>query len=282
MGGNSMKIHLTEQEKKANQLNPETLEIAVEQVRANGYIIFDKVISADKIFEIRNKFDPLFDEFIERKGYNTGTNRAQMFLPFMEPFIDQDIICNPIATTVIDQLLGQGNHCNYFASDTPMPGSDFQNAHCDIMPLFPELSIPLPVFSLVLNIPLVDVTEENGPLEVWPGGTHQNPDRSNHDTLNNTVNPYLHIVRAAEHMHSEKVFMSAGSILIRDIRMWHRGTPNRSNYRRTNLAMIFNKSWYGAGSSIPIPQETYDKLPAKAKELFRFEKIGSPAKMPWE
>lgn len=277
-----MKIQLTEQEKATKQLNPETLEMAVEQVRANGYILFDKVISEDKITQIRNSFDPLFDEYIERKGYNTGTNRAQMFLPFIEPFIDEDIICHPIATSVIDQLLGESTHCNYFASDTPMPGSDYQNAHCDIMPLFPELAIPLPVFSLVLNIPLVDVTEENGPLEVWPGGTHLNPDRSNHVTLDNTVNPHLHIVRAAEQMYSEKVFMSAGSILIRDIRMWHRGTPNRSNERRTNLALTFNRSWYGAGSSISIPQEAYDKLPKKAKDIFRMERIGSPIKMPWE
>ncbi|WP_221564595.1 hypothetical protein [Alkalihalobacillus sp. TS-13] len=45
-----------------------------------------------------------------------------MFLPFKEPYIDEDIICNPIATTVIDHLLGENNHYNYFASDTPMPG----------------------------------------------------------------------------------------------------------------------------------------------------------------
>ncbi|MFE7064306.1 phytanoyl-CoA dioxygenase family protein [Sutcliffiella sp. NPDC057660] len=277
-----MIIQLTEQEKANRKLDPETLAIAVEQVKANGYIVFDSVIPEEKITNIRNHFDPLFDEFIERKGYNTGTNRAQMFLPFMEPFIDEDVICHPIATAVIDELLGKWNHCNYFASDTPMPGSDYQNAHCDIMPLFPELAIPLPVFSLVLNIPLVDVTEENGPLEVWPGGTHQNPDRANHDTLDNSVNPHMHIVRAAEHMYSEKVYMKAGSIVIRDIRMWHRGTPNRSDYRRTNLAMIFNRSWYGAGSSIDIPQETYDKLSEKAKELYRMEKIGNKVKMPWE
>lgn len=277
-----MKIVLTEEERKNRRLNPETLEIAVEQVKANGYILFDKVIPEEKISAIRNEFDPIFDEYIDRKGYNTGTNRAQMFLPFKAPFIDEDIICHPIATSVIDRLLGPWNHCNYFASDTPMPGADYQNAHCDIMPLFPDLDIPLPAFSLVLNIPLVDVTEENGPLEVWPGGTHNNPDRSNHDTLNNTVNPHMHIVRAAEHMYSEKVLMSAGSIVIRDIRMWHRGTPNLSNDRRTNLAMIFNRSWYGAGSSIQIPQETYESLSEKAKELYRMEKIGSPVKMPWE
>jgi ectoine hydroxylase-related dioxygenase (phytanoyl-CoA dioxygenase family) len=277
-----MKIQLTEKEKATKRLDPETLEIAAEQVRANGYIVFEKVLPEEKISQIRGAFDPLFDEYIQRKGYNTGTNRAQMHLPFMEPFIDEDVICHPIAMSVIDKILGSDNRCVYFASDTPMPGSDYQNVHCDIMPLFPELAVPLPPFSLVLNIPLVNVTEENGPLEVWPGGTHQNPDRANHDTLNGSVNPHMHIVRAAEHMLSEKVLMSEGSIVIRDARMWHRGTPNRSNYRRTNLALVFNRSWYGPVSSIQIPQETYNKLPEKAKEIFRTEKIGSPIKMPWE
>ncbi|MCQ6562644.1 phytanoyl-CoA dioxygenase family protein [Paenibacillus mendelii] len=277
-----MKIQLTEQELITKQLDPETLAIAVEQVKTNGYILFDKVLSEEKIKNIRKSFDPLFDEFIERKGYNTGTNRAQMFLPVMQPFIDEDVICNPIATAVLDKILGADNRCTYFASDTPMPGADYQNVHSDTMPLFPELSIPLPIFSLVVNIPLVDVTEENGPLEVWPGGTHLNPDMANHDTLDGSVNPHLHIVRAAEHMLSEKVLMSAGSIVIRDIRMWHRGTPNKSNDRRTNLAMIFSKSWYGGGSYIQIPQDTYDQMPQKAKDAFRMEKIGFPAKMPWE
>lgn len=132
------------------------------------------------------------------------------------------------------------------------------------------------------NIPLVDVTEENGPLEIWPGGTHLNPDRANHDTLDGSVNPHLHIVRAAAHMHSERVLMPAGSVVVRDIRMWHRGTPNRSDYRRTNLAMIYNRSWYGAGSYIQIPQETYDGLSPKSRELFRTEKIGYPPRLPWE
>ncbi|WP_219838275.1 phytanoyl-CoA dioxygenase family protein [Paenibacillus sp. R14(2021)] len=277
-----MKLKLTEQELASGQLNPELLELAAEQVRVNGYIVFDKVISEEKITRIRQAFDPIFDSYIEKRGYNTGTNRAQMFLPFMEPFIDNDVIAHPITMSVIDKVLGQGHHCSYFASDTPMPGSDYQAVHCDIMPLFPELTVPLPAFSLVVNIPLVDVTEENGPLEIWPGGTHLNPDNANHDTLDGSVNPNLHIVRAAEGMLSEKVFMSAGSIVIRDIRMWHRGTPNRSNYRRTNLAMIFNRYWYGSSSQTPIPQETYDSLSGKGKEIFRGARIGQPAAMPWD
>lgn len=277
-----MKMTLTLEEIKTGRLEPEKLAIAIEQVKANGYIVFDKVYSDEQMAELRAAFDPMLDEYIDRKGYNTGTNRAQMHLPFQAPFNDPSIIEHPIAMSIIDGLLGEYNKLVYFASDTPMPGSDYQAVHCDINSLFPDLSIPLPPFSLVLNIPLVDTTEENGPLEVWPGGTHLHGDRANQDTLGGTINPHMHIVRAAEHMHSEKVYMSAGSIVIRDIRMWHRGTPNRSNYRRTNIALIYNRDWYGSGYSIQIPQEEYNNLQERSRKLLRNEKIGYPVKMPWE
>jgi ectoine hydroxylase-related dioxygenase (phytanoyl-CoA dioxygenase family) len=275
-------MNFTPQQIKHGRLEPEKLAIAIEQVKANGYIVFDKVYSDEQMAELRAAFDPLFDEYIKRKGYNTGTNRAQMHLPFQAPFNDPSIIEHPIAMSVIDGLLGEYCKLSYFASDTPMPGSDYQAVHCDINPLFPDFSVALPPFSLVMNIPLVDTTEENGPLEVWPGGTHLHPDRATQDTLDGTINPHMHIVRAAEHMLSEKVYMSAGSIVIRDIRMWHRGTPNRSNYRRTNIALIYNRDWYGNGYTIQIPQEEYDKLPERSRLLLRHEKIGYPVKMPWE
>ncbi|MBD2866996.1 phytanoyl-CoA dioxygenase family protein [Paenibacillus sp. IB182493] len=185
-------------------------------------------------------------------------------------------MANAIAMPVIDRVLDDGVRCTYLASDTACPGSDYQNVHSDLPPLFPGLGVSLPVYSLVLNVPLVDVNEENGPLEVWPGGTHLNPDNTEHTAIDGEM------VKAATMMHAEKVFMPAGSIVIRDIRMWHRGTPNRTNANRTNVALIYNKDWYGAGGEIHIPQETYDALPPRVRELFRFERIGYAAKMPWE
>lgn len=277
-----MKINLTPEELSTGILSPDTLALAVEQVKVNGYIVFEKVLDDAFILELKGSFDPLFDEYISRKGYNTGTNRAQMHLPFIAPYNDERVINHPIAMSIVEQILGKDCKCSYFASDTPMPGSDYQNVHSDTMPLFPELSVPLPAFSLVVNIPLVDTTEENGPLEVWPGGTHLNPDYANHDTLDGSVNPHLHIVRAAENMLSEKVYMSAGSIVVRDLRMWHRGTPNRSNARRTNIALIYNRAWYGSSFEIQIPRDTYDGLSDRTKKLFRNERIGFPVRMPWE
>ena len=267
-----MKMTLTAEEIKNGKLEPEKLAIAIEQVKANGYIVFDKSIRRRTDRRAARGLRPDVRRIHRTPRLQYRHNRAQMHLPFQAPFNDPSIIEHPIAMAVIDGLLGEYNKISYFASDTPMPGSDYQAVHCDINPLFPDMSVALPPFSLVLNIPLVDTTDENGPLEVWPGGTHLHGDRANQDTLGGIVNPHMHIVRAAEYMHSEKVYMSAGSIVIRDIRMWHRGTPNRSDYRRTNIALIDNRDWFGSGYSIQIPRETYGSLPKRSQQLLRSEK----------
>ncbi|WP_308637549.1 phytanoyl-CoA dioxygenase family protein [Paenibacillus silvisoli] len=271
-----MFLTLTEQERATGVLEQEKIEIAVEQIRKNGYIAFEKVLTDEQVQELKDSFLPIFNEYIDRNGYNTGTNRAQMFLPFLRPFTNDYMVANPFAMPVLKGILGEGVRCTYFASDTACPGSDYQNVHSDLPPLFPDLGVALPAYALVLNIPLVDVHEDNGPLEVWPGGTHLDPESTKHTSIDGEM------LRAAKGMYSEKVYMPAGSIVIRDIRMWHRGTPNRTQENRTNIALAYHTDWYGAGGSIHVPQEEYDIASKEVKHLFRTERIGVPTKMPWE
>ncbi len=71
--------------------------------------------------------------------------------------------------------------------------------------------------------------------------------------------------------------MPAGSILIRDGRMWHRGTLNRSDAARPNIALVYSRPWMLAPTrQIGIPQERYDGLSEGARGYFRMEAIGSP------
>ena len=262
-------MKLTQDERTGGRLNPETLRFAVQQVQANGFVLFESVLPPDLVTELHTAFLRLLNAYIARTGSNRGTNRYQMHLPFTPPFNDPRVVDNPIAMAVIEALLGDDCICHYFASDTPFPGSDYQQVHSDLPPLFPGSDIPLPSFSLVLNIPLVDFRPDNGPLEIWPGGTH---------LMMNDLN----IGELAKVMHAESVLMPAGSLLIRDIRMWHRGTPNRSDAPRPNLAMIYSRAWVRETHYPPIsiPQEAYDRLSDRAKRLFRFEHIGGEAVIP--
>jgi ectoine hydroxylase-related dioxygenase (phytanoyl-CoA dioxygenase family) len=254
-------MKLTPEEVVRGALSPDALRLAVQRVKADGYVVLESVLSAVFISELRSAFMQRFQEHLARTGSNRGVNRYQMHLPFEAPFIDSRVIANPIALSVIDAVLGPKVVCHYFASDTPMPGSDFQTVHSDIHALFPETDLVVPAYGLVLNIPLVDFRADNGPVEIWPGGTHLAP-------MN------LDMKALAPTMRSECVLMPAGAILIRDLRMWHRGTPNRSSEPRPNLALIYARHWLKTEyPPIPIPSATFENLPTRAKELFRHERI---------
>ena len=255
-------MQLSAEELSSQTLKPETLQAAVQAVRVNGYVIFESVLPRELVQSLHGTFMRVLEGHVARTDPNRGANRYQMHLPFMAPFIDPAVISHPFTLALVDELLGKDAICHYFASDTPLPGSEYQRVHADIALLFPETLLSLPAYTLVLNIPLVDFTEENGPLEIWPGGTHLMPGGIN-------------IQELAPTMHSERVLMPAGSLLIRDLRMWHRGTPNRSTAPRPNMALIYSRPWLKLSyPPIGMPRATYEGLSERAQRLFRAENIG--------
>lgn len=247
-------------------LRPETLASAIDQVRNNGYVLFEAALPADLVREMHASFIRSLDAHRAKSEANRGANRFQMHVPFEAPFSDERVIASPLVLPVVDALVGKSCICHYMASDTPLKGSDYQAAHADIYPLFPELPVVMPPYSIVVNIPLVEVTEDNGPLEIWPGGSH-------HYVADRAKVPEL-----AATMHSERLLCPAGSILIRDSRMWHRGTPNRTDHPRPNFALIYSRHWLRIRyRRIPISLEAYGRLSERAKRLFRLEDVGGPS-----
>jgi ectoine hydroxylase-related dioxygenase (phytanoyl-CoA dioxygenase family) len=261
---------LSPQELESRELHPETLRRAVQLATVNGYVLFESVLPPELLAELQTEFKRVFDEHHQSTEANRGTNRFQMHLPFHEPFINPAIIENPLVLAVIDQLVGPDCVCHYFASDTALPGSEYQKVHADIGLLFPEAPLSLPPYSVVLNIPLCDHREDNGPLEIWPGGTHLMPGSSGYGLKGG-----LDMQELSKTMHSEHCLMPAGSLLIRDMRMWHRGTPNRSAEPRPNLALIYSRPWLKTHyPPIEIAPSSYERLSERARRLFRFENHG--------
>ncbi|MDP6503551.1 MAG: phytanoyl-CoA dioxygenase family protein [Planctomycetota bacterium] len=257
-------MKLSPAEIRSQKLTDEHFDSAVEQVRGNGCVVFESVIEPNLLQELREEFAAEFLGYISKTESNRGPNRYQMHLPFRLPFCHESVIANPLVLPVIRSLLNEDCICQYFASDTPLPGSEYQKVHMDYQHLFPDIPHqPISAYGLVLNLPLVDFTEQNGAVEIWPGGSH-------------LIAPGVDIQRLAESMYSKRLLMPAGSLLLRDMRMWHRGTPNESDEPRPNLAFIYARNWLGTRyPKIRIPKETYDGLSEAARHLFRLEAITS-------
>ncbi|NRF90367.1 phytanoyl-CoA dioxygenase family protein [Paenibacillus frigoriresistens] len=273
-------MKLSAEELANKRLNPETVESAVEQVRLNGYVLFEGVLESELVDQMHSSFMNALNDATNRDPNSTEVNttefrknRVRMDLPFEEPFIDPSIITSPFVLPIIEKLVGEDCACIYLSADAPLPGSDYQVVHSDQMPFFPESTISLPPAGIVLNIPLVDVTEENGPMEAFPGGNHLMPENKNTPR---------YIEEAASFLKPVRMTMPRGSLLIRDLRMWHRGTPNKSDHVRPNVALIYARPWWKGGyqESLNISREKFEGLSDRAKRLFRFEKLKDNLEQP--
>ncbi|REE92749.1 phytanoyl-CoA dioxygenase PhyH [Paenibacillus taihuensis] len=271
-------MRLSAEELASGKLKPETTELAVQLIRINGYVLFEEVLPRTQVDQLNCHMSDKLANFMTKnnftleEGFHDGTNHIGLYLPFEKPFCEESIIANPFVLPIVEQILGSDCLLTYFASNTSMPkGTKPQKVHADMGARFgDQCEANLPITNLIVNYPLVDVTLENGPMEVWPGGTHLHPDKwYSSNAHDKSV--------LAEHMHSFKAVMPAGSIMIRDDRMWHRGTPNGSDQPRTNIAMIYSlAAAIHRPGDIQIPQETYDAFTERTKRLVRNERIGVP------
>ncbi|MBM3457513.1 MAG: phytanoyl-CoA dioxygenase family protein [Armatimonadetes bacterium] len=230
-------------------------------IQVDGYTVLPDLLSSEQVAAMLTRFEELIAAKRAAEPFNRGPNRFQMYLPWEPPFTTPDLYRHPRVLELVQAVMGPDPALVYFASDTPLPGSDYQKVHSDTRLLFPEEAHSLPAYGLVLNVPLVDCSEENGSLEFWPGGTHRIPVAVDRESL-------------AAGMQSARANLPAGHGLLRDLRMWHRGTPNRSGRLRPHLALVYVRPWYRFEQEVPsLTRAAFAALDPAGQRLLRYARI---------
>ncbi|GDX40041.1 hypothetical protein LBMAG21_03330 [Armatimonadota bacterium] len=260
-------MKITNEERLAGALMPETLELAVRTFKDSGMVILENVFDLDFIADVRAAYDIELAAYISAVGglealkdKTFGTNHIGFFPRMYAPIADERVAANAIAVQVSTVILGNDFQCCFYHTNTAMPGSNFQAIHRDSGSLFEmEMHVPHPTTSLVVNIPLCDFTIENGSTEYWPG---------THLIVSDKPQYEKDLDARAATMPSVRANMSAGSLALRDLRGWHRGMPNNADYSRTMMALVYQRSWLSY-NAVTIPQTTWDNWSAAARNVFR-------------
>jgi ectoine hydroxylase-related dioxygenase (phytanoyl-CoA dioxygenase family) len=104
------------------------------------------------------------------------------------------------------------------------------------------------------------VSPRNGSTEIWLG-THEDYNKRHH------ISPSLGWIKREVFAERAKVCppyqptINNGSVVIRDLRLWHAGMPNSTSEPRIMLGFIFSPSWFGSLMRM--------RFPARARELVR-------------
>ena len=249
-------IHPTAEDRAAGRLLDGSLRTAVDTLRTDGLVLLDDVVDPAHLDVLHERILADIHALQARPDapYNWHVGNLQQNPPPFPPYLFADVLRNPYVISVTAAVLGPGVKNVMYGGNTALPGDQRQPVHSDVGHLWPleSLEAPHPPAQLVVNVLTVDVSPENGATEVWPG-THRELGVGIGDDVK--IPPELLEQRRAISPPFQPTFRR-GSVLIRDVRLWHAGMPNRTDAPRPMIAMIHASAWLETGAPLLFPTGT--------------------------
>lgn len=238
-----VEVHITAEEVAAGKLGEAKRQLAIEAIRRDGVVVLCDIVSPESIATLKEITLLDLKALINRKDapFNWTKGNIQQDPPRFSPYLFRDVLVNDIVISVTQGVLGAGMKNGFYSGNTALPSDSRQPVHADIGQLWPNLEAAHPAAQLVVNIPLVDMGPENGSTEIWLG-THLDKEVAIQNGDIEVSNARLEEQRRISPPVQPKV--RAGSVVIRDMRLWHAGMPNRTTEPRPMIAMIHSVSWW--------------------------------------
>lgn len=267
---------------------PEDTRAIVEAFQRDGFVAVAQILDSEQIEVLANGCQEVIDEVLaldtERSG-NRGSHRysfggssltrSQLHRPAWQMLLQIERV-----TDLVAQIFASDDYILRAASgDFCLPGAvEYQRLHSDVRDWSSATESPfsayfdprgqitirdLPCPYVCVNFLPQDVTQLNGPTRQIPGtqnsramipGLREEPEWMRL----NTVCP-----------------LPAGSIMIRDTRAWHGGTPNVSDAVRAIPNLEFYAPWFREPLVPGISYHDHKKLSATAQRLTRFSVLDS-------
>jgi ectoine hydroxylase-related dioxygenase (phytanoyl-CoA dioxygenase family) len=187
---------------------------------------------------------------------------------------------DPVATQITTAMMGprpKWTFCSANSAMATLPGGTPQRqpVHSDA-----DFAHPDHPFALVINIPLVTTTPENGSTEIWLG---------THNGFGLDAQEGAHGERASGRIREDLLrqrqevsppiqpTIKKGSIIVRDLRLWHAGMPNLTQQTRVMLAMIHFAPWFRNRMRLELGEDVKPIL----EDLEREGKLGLDVPVDW-
>ena len=234
------------------------LDRLADDLNRDGACVLRGLFDPAMIEEWRGAFDSLFKSRQNMEGGLAPREQARYYLtlPWVAPFASVEVFANPAILGVLNRVFAQEYVMVQLGADVPLKGSAYQEIHRDYRPLFWD-HVVTPLYALAVNIPLVEVTEENGPFQM-ARGTHV---LTRDDGLAKVDSGEIPI---------ESFYMKPGDVMIRTPLALHRGTPNLTDTPRPMVVMGYVMHWlHTPNVDLTLQRDYYDSLPEQVRKMLR-------------
>jgi hypothetical protein len=236
-------VQVTPEERAAGALAAERHAAVVASLREHGAAIVDGAVDLDHCESLAAAMAVDLDAAAAKPPSLFVPGHVQHNPPLHGEHLHPDVFANAIAVSVARALLGHAIQLGLYTGNTMLAHTtEAQPVHWDEHQLWPGLTSAPPAHSLIANIPLVDVLVDNGAIELWPG-THLDV-RSGDRAGEGLLVPDEWVAARHEEVPPVRVPIPRGALLLRDGRLWHRGTTNTTDRPRPMVAALYTAWWF--------------------------------------
>ncbi|GAA5921518.1 hypothetical protein JCM1841_000548 [Sporobolomyces salmonicolor] len=257
------------EEISSGALSQRNLQMSLEALHLDGIVALEGVVpneALDKLNDRMLKDTCALVAMGDDGPFNYNKGNIQQDPPVEVEVFHPQVFLNPLATAVTSAFLGGRPTLSFLSGNTAVQSAESlgQPVHTDAD--FEHPKIP---FACVVNVGLVDMLPENGSTELWLG-THTDSglhvqEGLHGDRASGRILPVLLKARREVSPPIQPV-VPKGSLVIRDLRLWHAGRPNLTPSPRVMLASIHFAPWYRQRMALRLPSSLRSLIEEKANE----------------
>lgn len=254
-------ITLSDEERDSGVMSDKKCYDAIEAFFTDGLVVIENAIDVaiiDKLNErmlqdteklLSGQGEAHFNHLNENaatKGSKAGGNLSQV-PPLVKEYLFPEVYANKHTARIISNILGPQPEVHFIRSNTLLATDERQLVHADIRFEHPEHP-----FAIAWNTCLIDCGPENGSTELWLGTQN-----TNLDVHRELGEPFIAEEKLDERRKVRPPLyprLKKGSVVLRDLRLWHAGMPNPTQDVRIMLAIVYYAAWYKNGVMTPMPE----------------------------
>lgn len=251
----------------------------ISQFNRDGFLVFHDLLSPVEIATVRAGLERAFSK------HSSDADLYHMQEIWRPKLFEQGpefdfMIDHPAIAGFIEAVLGDNYHLIALTGLRTLPGKTISFWHLDDACRFPipaglklDPAIPMPTFTINMNYYLCDVDEEMGPTHLIPGSHRAGrpPTKADNDANGNPT-------------YEGRTYTSctgkAGTLVLWNDQVWHRGGPNVSNGKiRWVIQTPFARRWVAQRFypfvNYQMPAEVIARATPRRKRLLGFHNIGA-------
>jgi ectoine hydroxylase-related dioxygenase (phytanoyl-CoA dioxygenase family) len=232
----------------------DTLSTELEALSTDGFVVLDGVLTPDEIAAVKTALRPYLTAMPTGRNRFEGLKSRRVYALLAKDPVFADLVSHPRVLRLLDHVLEPSYLLSAALAIDLGPGEDRQQFHHDDG-FYKWIPRPRPAVSVSTMWAIDDFTDDNGATEMIPGSHRWGDERP-----------------APDDARTWKTVMPAGSVVVFQGTLWHRGGANTSDRPRLGITPQYCQPWarQQENMSLAVPLDVVARYPRRVQELLGF------------